>query len=167
MTTITSSMQSWLKRCSAAVLVVKPVLPPFHFPPFLFPLPQSEMMRKQLTFCGVKEMLTRFRNLQLHVLIYFHLDWHFPPSCLSPSSRRKNLYRVYVGRANNQSFPVTHKYTKHTLWASCGCALHTDTSYFLAQACVNPQGKGHRQRGGTKGRLSAGKPQCLAPWTTG
>lgn len=120
MTTITGSVQSWLKHCSAAVLVVKPVLPPFHFsPPFLLPLPQSEMMRKQLTFCSVKEMLTRFRNLQLHVLIYFHLDWYFPPSCLSPSSRRKNLYRVYVGRANNQSFPVTHKYTKHTC-THCG-----------------------------------------------
>lgn len=55
--------------------------------------------------------------------------------------RRTALERVWVGRTNNQASQVTHT---HTLWAQCGCVLHTDTPYFLAQDCVKPQGEGHQ-----------------------
>lgn len=58
----------------------------------------------------------------------------------------------------------TNTHNKHThthsltLWVWCGCALHTDTLYFLAKACVKPEGKGHWQRGRKQhGRLSASK----------
>lgn len=62
---------------------------------------------------------------------------------LLPILLQKNSTRESLSGQNQQSSLPSDTHT-HTLWAQCGCVLHTDTPYFLAQDCVKPQGEGHQ-----------------------
>lgn len=84
------------------------------------------------------------------MFICLHLCWCFPPSHFSLSYWRTSV-RSLCRQSQQSILPSdtqtnTNTHCGHRVDVSC---IQTPLLFFLAQACVKPEGKGHRQKNTT------------------